>query len=162
MNTLTFIPAAAWVPVRCLSRQLLPTAKAVPAVTGPNVGSRLLQQPQLLHRAALQHPQGVVRQPRRSTRVPARRVPGHLGVGLGQQLAVALLAVTKELGPSSAGAAGGDGVFVLGILDDAGQFLAEGQPHALVGAPGELGTRQLLVGDEVAFLEAVSVAAQGL
>lgn len=65
-------------------------------------------------------------------------------------------------GPPSAGAVGGDIVFVLGVLDDAVQLLAEGQLHALVGTSGALGARQLLVGDEVAFLKAVSVAAQGL
>lgn len=128
----------------------------------PNAAMRLLQQPQLLHGAALQHPHGVVGQPRGFARVPARRVAGHLWVRLGQQLAVALLVVTEELGPSSAGAVGGDGVFVLGVLDDAVQLLVEGQLHALVGTPGDLGAGQLLVGYEVAFLEAVSVAAQGL
>lgn len=72
------------------------------------------------------------------------------------------MVIAKELGAPSAGGTGGDRVFVLGVLDDAVQFLAEGQLHALVGTSGDLGTRQLLVGDEVAFLKAVSVAAQGL
>lgn len=58
-----------------------------------------------------------------------------------------------------AGAAEGDRG--LRVLDDAVQFLAHGQLQALVGAPAASGAGQLLVGDDVTFFKAVSVAAEG-
>lgn len=57
-----------------------------------------------------------------------------------------------------AGAAEGDRG--LRVLDDPVQFLAHSQLQALVGAPAASGAGQLLVGDDVTFFKAVSVATE--
>lgn len=59
-----------------------------------------------------------------------------------------------------AGTTEGDGV--LRVPNDPGQFLTHSQLQALVGASAASGAGQLLVGDDMTFFKAVSVATERL
>ncbi|MEQ2165176.1 hypothetical protein GOODEAATRI_014260, partial [Goodea atripinnis] len=132
------------------------------SIPAPTTRLRIVQKLRLLSCLTLQHPLRVFRQPCCFGPVPAGSIAGHLSIRLWQQAALTLLAVTKELCPPFAAAVGGESVFVLGKLDDPIQFLAEGHLHALIGTSRDLGMGKLLIGNEVAFLKAVSVATQRL
>lgn len=115
------------------------TAQLFAAGAGPNVTPGLLQKLQLLYRLLLQHAHAAFRQARGSGPVPAGSVARDLGLRLRQQLAVALRAVTQDPSGALAAAAGGNRVFVLGKLDDAIEFLAEGELQTFIGTLRGLG-----------------------
>ena len=71
-----------------------------------------------------------------------------------------LLAVTMMAACLPAETTEGDGA--LRVLKDPVQFLAHSQLEALVGAPAASGAGQLLVGDDVTFFKAASVAPERL
>lgn len=119
----------------------------------------LVQQAQLLGCVAFQHLHRAGGQRGAFVPVPAACVPRHLEIR-GGALPAALLAVTVVAGCLPAGAAEGDGV--LRVLNDAVQLLAHGQLQALVRASAASGAGQLLVGDDVTFFKAVSVATERL
>ena len=112
---------------------------------------------------ATQHDFGEVVVPGGGALGPVGGVAGHLGVGLGQQLAVARLVVAEQLVPrADAARRVRVAVTVLGELHDPTEALAQGPLDALVGAARDLGPGELLVGDQVILLEAVPMTTKRL
>lgn len=88
---------------------------------------------------------------------PSWGVTGNLGIGLGHEFPAALLSVTQNLfAPPAPGCLSGY-VSVLGVLYNAVDSLAQSPLHTLVRAVGGLGVGELLVGDEMVLLKAVSM-----